>query len=492
MLSILKASAVVGVATVATLLAGIARAKVSALWLGPEGVGLVSQAQNVSVFVTALGALSGGGALIASVQRARARGDEAVARVVDAAWFLALGTLLLLVFGVLALRGPIGRWAFAAAPGASVAMLAAACGGTLAALSHLPVALLYAYGEVRAYALATVASTAVSVTLLVPLVIGFGVKGAFLHIALAPLLTFTAYLFPVRRLVPKAARPLARWPPRLERVYLIELLGFAAFAGFTAAAYTASQVAGRAVVMHQLSVKTAGLLQVMVALGAYMRQLAIGGVTAEFHPAVARSEATPGELASALSGVQRYCVVVTVPMFCAVSVVADVVVRALYSTAFVAAAATIPLYLASEIIRMMAFPGILLLQARKRLWLGAVAFIIGEVAFIAALYSLVQLELVGCALSWGIGGTVSLLASTLAVRRAGMPIGLALPLLTGMVPLALGATFHLLHSPLARAPIAAVATFACWQYGLRTEERNALIARARRLLGLGAADAGGP
>jgi O-antigen/teichoic acid export membrane protein len=480
MISILKASAVLGLSTAVTLLAGVLRAKVAALWLGPSGVGFVSQAQNVALFTTALGSLAGGG-LVTLASRARSRGEDSVARVVDTSVLAALLSVIPVMTAALFLRHHLTGPVFGDEPDSRFALAVAVLGGTAGAFGSLPLGLLYAYGQARVYAVATMIATAINVVLLAVLVEWAGLRGALMHIAVAPLISLLVCGFCARARLPRCAWPLVRWPPRLDRALLWELCGFALFSAVTSAAHTGAQVGGRSLVLHLHSLEFNGLLQVAIALGSYVRQLSVAGISADLLPQVSRKDIEAPEAQELLQTAQRYLLAVTLPMLAVTATLAWWLVQLFYSRAFLPIVSLVPAYVAAEVIRTMSFAPLLLMQARSALLPGALTVIVGETSFLLTLWALNPHGGLAYAVAWAVGGATAYLAGIPGMRSVGVRLGPGAHARALLLPASLGLALHVAPWFWLRALITLVVCVTAWKLGLRPAERAAVVARIRRV-----------
>lgn len=196
---ILKASALMGASQVIQLLAAFARAKLTALALGPSGVGLVGL---LTSFNGNLSALAGWG-LGTSGVRAIASA-EAEAKPARIASVRRLGALLSLAGLALALifASPAGGWILLEGHPATTEILIAGMAVPCLVISGGWAAILQAKGHLRSLARAQVVGAVIGLIIGAPLIWWFGTKGLALSLALAAAVPALMLWVATRRLEP--------------------------------------------------------------------------------------------------------------------------------------------------------------------------------------------------------------------------------------------------------------------------------------------------
>jgi PST family polysaccharide transporter len=173
----------VGAATVATMVINLVRAKIVAVLIGPYGLGITAQANALINTLTPILFLGLNQGITKYLAAARERGDETAASNVATSSALAVlltslvGTVLALVF-----VRPIGQWAM---QDSSLVLLVtiSLVAVPFAVLYNLGRAFLQGHKEVRAIAIANVASAVLSFATVIPLVRLLSVEGAVINIA---------------------------------------------------------------------------------------------------------------------------------------------------------------------------------------------------------------------------------------------------------------------------------------------------------------------
>ncbi|MFM9167209.1 MAG: oligosaccharide flippase family protein [Verrucomicrobiota bacterium] len=196
---ILKVSALMGASQIIQLLAAFARAKLTALVLGPSGVGLVGL---LTSFNGNLSALTGWG-LGTSGVRAIASA-EAEARAARIASVRRLGALLSLAGLALALifASPAGGWILLEGHPATTEILIAGMAVPCVVISGGWAAILQAKGHLRPLARVQVVGAVIGLIVGAPLIWWFGTKGLAVSLALAAAVPALMLWAATRRLEP--------------------------------------------------------------------------------------------------------------------------------------------------------------------------------------------------------------------------------------------------------------------------------------------------
>lgn len=279
-----KAVALLGSSSLVAFLAGVARQKIFAVFLGPAGVGALSLA--VSLFDTLghaarLGVPNG---LLREGSRALAKGrpDQA-----DRAYRMSR-TLLLTVSTLLfactfVLRGWIGETVLRGALPIWVAPFVASA-VPLLVLANLSDAMLAAHGAVARLAGAKVAITLGSLALMVPLVVWLGFTGALLQVwtgaAVAALVTVVA----CRHVFRSDGTRARSVPDPIAKTAFKAVLAIGAAEAIYHVAASANLFAFRVLVVRELGLDANGLYQVTLGISRQWVPAVLGGVFVALYP----------------------------------------------------------------------------------------------------------------------------------------------------------------------------------------------------------------
>ncbi len=216
--SIGTAAALGAVASVAGAAFSIARSKVTAIILGPVGIGMTSEILQITTLFTAPAAMFSGPAFVAAVSRARADADRAaVTRLYLGAFS---GAFILSSVGgvaaILASRFLLPEpWGAAAWP----LVLLSAVGGVVATLANVPGQQMVGCALLRTLTVASLASSAVQALLVALGTVAFGLTGQFVAITVGHAATLAIAVALGARSSPDLTwRP--RW--RFDRPFAVE------------------------------------------------------------------------------------------------------------------------------------------------------------------------------------------------------------------------------------------------------------------------------
>ena len=280
---ILRSSALMGGASVASLAAGFLRAKVIAWVAGPAGVGLLGVCGGFSGNV----ATFAGWGLGTSGVRAIAAADEA-ARPAKIAAVRAFGQLLTWLGALLtvALFWPVGRATFGSAEFAGD-LLVAGLAAPLIIATAMWTAILQAHGRLKALALSQVATAVGGLVLGLPLIATYGVRGIAPSLLLAAALTAFFTWRQARAVAPPGVAPPAA---RADIAALVRLGGALMVVGLLSqlAAY-----AVRLMLIRQLGLEAAGNYQAALSIAGSLPGFVFAAMGTDFFPrvAAARGEA---------------------------------------------------------------------------------------------------------------------------------------------------------------------------------------------------------
>jgi PST family polysaccharide transporter len=320
---ILRASALLGGASVVVLLAGFARTKVIALTLGAGGVGLLGLFQ---AFSGNLAALAGWGLATAGVRTVASADPAERAHKMAAVRRAGLGLAVLGLVGGLLCAWPAEAWAFPAEARFGELLLLAFAVPFLV-LAGAAAALLQAGGEVTALARLQVVAALLGFALGLPAIWFWGELGIALSVLLAAVTTAACLWRRAARVCPEAARVAVR-PADLAE---LGRLGAALMVSGWLAQLSAYLV--RLYVIRTEGLEAAGYYQAAYALAGALPGFVFGAMAADFFP---RVSAAPGE-SEALELVEKQilaALLLGVPLLGGLLCLGPWSLRWLYSTAF--------------------------------------------------------------------------------------------------------------------------------------------------------------
>ncbi|AKS42758.1 O-antigen translocase [Wenzhouxiangella marina] len=351
--TILRASSIIGGASVINILAGLAKMKAAAVLLGPAGVGLVGLYQSL---MQTAGQVAGLGIANSGTRQVAAAGADAGAEgiaVVRRALFW--GTLIQGVVGALlfwlASEWIAARFIDQPERAIEVAWLALGVGLTVAAGAQM--ALLRGLRRIGDIARIQVANGIIGAALGVAALMIWGEQGLLGMVLIAPVVTFLLGHYYVRRLEPAAGEVAA--PRALAKEWsAMARLGFAFM--ISGLITVAGQLAVRVLVQRELGTEALGQFQAAWTIGMTYLTFVLGAMGTDFYPRLAAA-ITEREAAVRLVNEQtEVAVLLCGPVLIAMLALAPWVIRLLYTAEFAPAVEILRWQLLGDILKVMAWP----------------------------------------------------------------------------------------------------------------------------------------
>jgi PST family polysaccharide transporter len=350
---ILFATAVMGGATIVSIIVGIVRTKIFALTIGPAGIGLVGLLTSIMTTAAALGGMGLGFSGVREIAAA----DERRARVRRALWLavwpLAIATALILWFA----RVEIARLV----AGSLEHALAVGLMGPAAALTIVAgaqVSVIQGVGNVGGVARARVWGAVLSLVIGVPAVLYLGPIGLALAVLAIPVGNMLAAL-PYR---PPSERS-ARGEMRLgSEVWRLVTLG-AAFM-LVSALSSAVLVVVRTLLIRQDGLDSAGLYQAAYAISALNASLVLSAMATDYFPRLSGSHADRAASSALVNQQLHAALLLASPVLLTMAALAPLVLDLLYSAAFAGAADLLRWQLTGEVLKLPGWALSFLLLAR--------------------------------------------------------------------------------------------------------------------------------
>lgn len=357
------------VGTLVTLAGSLARGKIFAVALGTSGVGVLAQLTNFAALLTGLATLGLSGAGVTLIGQARASSDAEPRRRITAAIIalpLAASAVLIAVSAIWA--GPLSNTLLGSSHHKAYIIIAAASVPANAlALSYQVIM----QGHDRAWRTAwNSALTAVAMVIAVALlVVPFGIAGGVASVAVTSAVAAIVIVVRERWITAEA------WPPRSAGRDVNQLLLRFGLASLVAGSATALvDLILRSDVVTRLGASANGLYQPVYLLGSLVfAQLGAGVVTA-VTPGLAAAWAAANRPAvrAQMSSAVQLSLLAMVPLILIVTAVRTLLIDAVFSDSFAAAAPPLALALTAELPRCLTYAmGGFMLPARLiRTWVG--------------------------------------------------------------------------------------------------------------------------
>jgi enterobacterial common antigen flippase len=324
----------------------LVRVKIVAVLLLPAGVGIVNQATNLLNTLTVILFLGLGPGIAKFLAAHQSEGDEdaAAAIVTTSSAALVVTSVLGLAVGALLAR-PLAAWAFEDAT-LTLLVLISLAGVPLSVFYNLGRAFLQGHKEVRAIAVANVASAVLSFATVIPLVRIWGITGAVVNISLTWGLNAAFYWW---FWLHKGGRPLFR-RNAFNWSALRELVRYGAASLAVGAATSLALLVVRRLVLAQLGADANGLYQAVYGLSVQYMTLVTGAMAtysfAQLSGIASRLPEGPErreELHREINNNVRLVLLVIVPVLSLVVLLRNLGLVVFYSPEFLPAAPLFPL-----------------------------------------------------------------------------------------------------------------------------------------------------
>ncbi len=370
--AILRATAIVGGASVLNIAIGILRNKVAALLLGPAGVGIIGLLLNL---VTMLASLAGLGVAMASV-RALASAIDEPARAQVRRTVLELTTVLAIAGGVATwlLARPIARFGLGAvASGWQVGWLAPAVALTI--WSSMQFGLLNGQRRLGDLARAQVGGAALGSAFGIAALVAFGARGITAFVVAAPLgmvIIAARYVGRAERAA-RGAVPAAPGRPRARRFDAatgrdLIRLGLPTMLGGLALPLGLLLI--RAVLGDRLGAPALGQFTAAWTLSATYVGFVLAAMGTDYFPRLSAVIAEHAVARKMVADQTEVALLLALPVMLAVQATAPWLVRLLYSDAFAPTVTILRWQIAGDVLKLASWPltFIVLAQGRGRLY----------------------------------------------------------------------------------------------------------------------------
>ena len=414
---LVRATAILGLGSAATVAAAIIRAKILAARLGPEGTGVLAQLGGLTAVLVPFATLGAGNGVISLIAEARGRGDLArIRRITNTAIHLAWG--LGLAFAVLtAALSPWIAQGIYRDRGFAWAIILGAITVPLSAVASLRIAMLQGHEAVRSMAALNAIVAALGIATIVPMAWIFGVKGAVAQLVLVALaqvwlsrrflrpLTPAAAVGTVGRRVPGEVDGRSVTPspgtlrptdpeatprePRIDRSLLAPIARYGGSALLVGLSSTLTLLVLRSILVQKLGIAQNGIYQVCVGVSGLTMPLILNSISATVWPEIA-SKRNDSDTIAAMSGAIRLGFLLVTVLCASLLVGAPVWVPLFYSHKFAGALDLLPFQFLGDYFRTGAWTFGIWLVPRDRLRPWVLFDVIYGIVLLAAFLLLVD------------------------------------------------------------------------------------------------------
>lgn len=362
-----EAVALGAVSSITNILGTVLRSKVTAVWLGPEGVGRMAEILQFVSLANLPATLLTGPALLSALAKARADGDsDAAARIIRTTAsvvlsLVAVGGIVSMVLGVVLLPWTRHAW--------PLLVLAAASGG-LTAWAGVPQQVLVAYGALRGLFVVRFVSSILGLGLIVAGTIALGLPGQFIALTVVAALTLPLAMRMSRRQTGHAGLP----GGPIDRSVLVRAFQFGAAWTVSAGATQLMLTITRWTIDRQGGPALNGQFQASWAIASMYFAVMFDGVGSYVNPRFAAAE-TAADLSAEIDRAASFVWKTVPPVVLAAIAFRDILIHAVYSHRFDGAIDLLGFMLIGDVARAVSWiqGGPLLYRNRVR------AYVISEV-----------------------------------------------------------------------------------------------------------------
>jgi len=366
---LVRSTAILGLGSVATVVAAIVRAKILAARLGPEGTGVLAQLASLTAVLVPLATIGIGNGLVAMIAEAKAANDFARVHALTRlgrrlAWGVGGGLAALAALASPWLAAGIYRDS-----GFAWAVLLGAASVPLSAAASVNVSMLQGHQAVRAMAGLNVAIAIAQIATIVPLAFFWGVPGA---VAQLVVITGLWAWWSGRLLAPHTPRPPRTGgldaPGRVSaaRPLLRPLLRYGVSSLLVGLSSTLTLLVLRSMLVDKLGLGPNGIYQVCVGVSGLLMPTILNAITANVWPEIAAMQHDSDAGPTMRSGV-RLAFLLTTGICAALLVGAPIWVPLFYSGRFLPALDLLPIQFLGDYFRAAAWMFGIWLVPRNRL-----------------------------------------------------------------------------------------------------------------------------
>jgi PST family polysaccharide transporter len=348
LITFLSKAGILSISTISNLVRAVITAKLLALTLGPSKVGILAQVLNFSAFlfqIIPLGLTTGVAKLVAEAPAQRSRvtavvGTSAALAVASAATCL----ILLAPFSTQISQLLTGS------PGYALPVLLILISLPLYNLASVLSYVLQGLADIRRLTIANVATAAGSLVVLIPATILFGLTGAIASVVVSGLLQSVFFGIAVWRAYRTRGWPLSA--THLSRSTARSLLNYGGVLLIAGIGTWGSLLIVRTVGIHTLGEFQNGIYQVVNGVSAQYMAVFIGWMAAYVFPRVV-AEPDAARLQTLINSALRANLLIMGTGLAATVALRGLVVRLLYSPAFITAAPILPIQVMGDYARVI-------------------------------------------------------------------------------------------------------------------------------------------
>lgn len=360
---IVRSTAVIGLASMATVLIGLARTKAVALLVGPVGLGLISVYLNLVNAASAIAGLGLNASAVREIAAAEAAADQARLDANRRALLLTTGAAALATaVAMFALRGWIGSWL---PPGFDYpeAILWLSLAVVLTVLSVNCVILLNGFRQIGAMAKVQVGGALVGTIVGIGALAMWRMDGTLAYVVAAPAAALVVGLVYASRL----PRPAAKWPDhRLVINRGLSLVAHGTPFMLSVFALSASVLLVRAFTAENLGGEALGYFAATWIISSTYVGYVLQAMGADYFPRLSAAADDGTQAARLVNEQLETAVILATPILLATLATAPWLLQIAYSGAFRDAADLLRWQILGDLFKILAWPLSMLLLAKRR------------------------------------------------------------------------------------------------------------------------------
>lgn len=334
------ATGIIGIASMVNLITGLIRAKFTALTLGPEGVGIFSQASNFIQFLTSFGALGigvGVNRYIAQYWKEKNIGNTH--KTILFAFFLIFSLSFLIIFMALFAAPQISQFLFSDRDyGIYVLMLAVSLPFVVS--SSLFSDIFFGFEKIKLFTKARVISLIAGLIFLFIFVHLFRLKGAFIYLVMSGTFMGIVFFYFAYRELPREIIEcfFKKTVIKLKEIlyWCKKLLNYGAVILLSTILSLFTILYLRAALIRQFGPESNGIYQVVFAISGYYLPFLTNGLWGYFYPRMSAFKEKK-QFITEINNTFRLLIIIIVPSIIALYIFRDLLIKLVFSSEFLSA-----------------------------------------------------------------------------------------------------------------------------------------------------------
>lgn len=347
---IFRSSAIIGSSSAISIIVGIAKVKIVAIFFGPAGVGLMGLYQNILAIASTL---AGCGISNSGVRQIAASADDAALFVTirRALW---MGSLVLGLFGMATLwlfREVVSEMVFGSTMYASdVGWLG--LGVLLTLIANSQTALLQGLRRISDMAWVTVQGSIIGAALGMLVIWLLGRDGVIWFVLVSPATSVIVAIRYVSRLPPN--KTLLDWQAISHQWRAMLTLGIPLMAAGLLALVT--QLCARSLIQQKLGLEASGHFQAVWAISMSYISFALGAMAADYFPRLSAAIHDRGRASQLINEQTEVVLLLAGPILLAMLTLSPWVIQLLYAKSFTPASEMLRWQIMGDIVKIMSWP----------------------------------------------------------------------------------------------------------------------------------------